>query len=232
MKPEHGFTQKHKKAVAIAAAAVFLLFITVVFVYVGVPMVRLASEPDAFRNWVDARGLWGKLAYMGMVYLQVLVALIPGEPLEIGGGYAFGAVEGTLLCLLGGTLGSLTVFFFVRRFGIQFVEVFFPREKLHSLRFLQRSRKRDVLFMLIFLLPGTPKDMLCYFAGLTDIRLSTWLFICSVGRIPSVVSSTIGGNMLGSERYLIAAIVLAATLLVSGLGLLVYRCICTHNKKS
>ncbi len=93
---------------------------------------------------------------MGMVIVQVIIALIPGEPFEIAAGYAFGAWEGTLLCLLASTIGSILVFSLVRRFGLRVVRLFFSPEKLHTLRFLKDSRGRDFLFFLIFLIPGTP----------------------------------------------------------------------------
>ena len=114
--------------------------------------------------FVDGHGLWGRVLYVGMCFLQVVVAIIPGEPLEIAGGYAFGAVWGTVLCLIGLFLGSVVIFALVRRFGQSVVEVFFPPEKLHSLRFLQSSPKRNLLFWIVFTVPGTPKDLLCYFA--------------------------------------------------------------------
>ncbi|MFQ9051930.1 MAG: VTT domain-containing protein [Oscillospiraceae bacterium] len=97
----------------------------------------------------------GRLCGHGV--LQVVVAVIPGEPLEISGGYAFGALRGSVLCLLGGVLGSVAVFALVRRFGRELVEIFFPREKLEKLKFLQSSPKRDALFWLIFTVPGTPR---------------------------------------------------------------------------
>ena len=75
-------------------------------------MVRFAREPEAFRQWVADHGIWGMAAYAGMVFLQVLVAIIPGEPLEIAGGYAFGAVWGTVLCLLGSVLGLSLIHIF------------------------------------------------------------------------------------------------------------------------
>ena len=107
--------------------------------------------------------------------------------------------------------------------------MFFPQEKLKSLRFLQHSRRRDYLFAIIFMLPGTPKDLLCYFAGLTDIKFGVWLLICSVGRIPSVVTSTIGGDALGTKSYLFAVIVFVATLAISAAGVLVYQLIQKHH---
>ena len=154
---KHVFTDKQKKLIAWAAIAIFLLLSAAVGWFIGRPLVRFASRPEEFRLWVDGHGLLGMAAYVGMVFLQVVVAVIPGEPLEISGGYAFGALRGSVLCLLGGVLGSVAVFALVRRFGRELVEIFFPREKLEKLKFLQSSPKRDALFWLIFTVPGTSK---------------------------------------------------------------------------
>lgn len=224
-------TQQQKKRIAVGAVVLFVLFSAAVFRFVGRPMIRFARQPELFREWVEQRGVWGKIAYVGMVFLQVLVALIPGEPLEICGGYAFGAVWGTVLCLTGAALGSVAVFAAVRRFGTALAEVFFPREKLDSLRFLHSSPKRDALFWLIFTVPGTPKDLLCYFAGLTDLSWGKWLLICTVGRIPSIVTSTIGGNALGVQNYVFAIVAFAVTLAISSVGLLLYRAVCRKHGK-
>ena len=228
---KHVFTAKQKKLIAWAAIAIFLLLTAVVGWFVGRPLVRFASQPEQFRQWVDGHGLMGCAAYVGMVFLQVVVAVIPGEPLEISGGYAFGAARGSLLCLLGAFLGSVAVFALVRRFGRELVDIFFPREKLENLKFLQSSPKRDVLFWLVFMVPGTPKDLLCYFAGLTDLSWGKWLLLCTVGRLPSVLTSTIGGDALGVKDYQFAVLVFAATLAVSAVGLLIYRALCRRHQR-
>ena len=223
-------TPKQQKFWGILALILALLILVLLSVLVGRPLVKFASEPEKFRAWVDAHGLYGRLAYIGMVIVQVIIALIPGEPLEIAAGYAFGALQGTLLCLLASTLGSLLVFALVRRFGVRLVQVFFSKEKLQSLRFLRSSPRRDILYLLFFMIPGTPKDLLCYFAGLTDVRLPVWLIICSLGRLPAIITSTVGGSALSEKNYWTAAAVFAVTFLLSGLGLLVYNAICRrHN---
>lgn len=94
-------TQKQKKAAALATLVLFILLSLAVFWFVGRPMVRFAKEPELFRQWIAGLGLWGKAVYVGMCMLQVVVAIIPGEPLEICGGYAFGGVWGSILCMLG-----------------------------------------------------------------------------------------------------------------------------------
>ncbi len=213
----------NKKVLSILALVAALIFIGAVTVIVGKPMLQFVADPQRFRGWVDAHGIWSRVVFVGMVVFQVLVALIPGEPLEIGGGYAFGAIEGTLLCVLGITIGGILIFLLVRKFGMKLVEVFFPAEKIRSLKFLQNEKRLNLLAFIIFAIPGTPKDLLSYFVGLTPMKLSTWLFITSVARLPSIISSTWGGSALNEEKYIQAVIVFGATLLISGIGYVAYQ---------
>ena len=97
-------TDRQKKIWGIATIIGLVVFMGLLCWFVGRPMIRFVSEPEKFRLWVDEHGIWGRLAFIGMVIFQIIVAIIPGEPLEIGAGYAFGAVEGTILCLIGAVL--------------------------------------------------------------------------------------------------------------------------------
>ena len=210
--------------------ALFLVLSGLVCWFAGRPLIRFAQSPELFRAWVDEQGIWAPGLFVGMVVLQVIVAIIPGEPLEIAAGYTFGIVEGTLLCLAGSVLGSLIVFLFVRRFGIRAVEVFFPREKLLSLKFIQNSRRLNLLVFILFFIPGTPKDIMTYFVPFTPMKLSTWLLISATARIPSIITSAIGGDALGLQNYLFAIIAFAATLTLSLGGVLLYRHISRKRK--
>ena len=216
-------TEAHKKKIYLFAIIVALIFIAAVGYLVGKPMVEFVREPERFRAWVDSSGFVSRVIFVGMVVFQLIIALIPGEPVEMGAGYAFGAVEGTILCIIGCVIGSALVFLFVRRFGVKLVEVFFPREKIRSLRFLQDSRRLNLLTFIVFFIPGTPKDLLSYFIGLTDMKLGTWLFITAVARIPSIVTSTVTGDALGLKDYQFALIAFGVTLALSLAGILVYR---------
>lgn len=225
-------TPQQKKTLSLAAVVIFLLATAAVAWFVGRPMIHFARRPELFRAWVESHGVWGPVAYAAMVFLQVIVAVIPGEPLEIVGGYAFGAWWGTVLCLIGAALGSAAVFALVRRWGAPLVEVFFPPEKLERLRFLRRtSPKRTAVLWLIFTLPGTPKDLLSYFAGLTDLGWGAWMLIATVGRLPSILTSTVGGDALGEANYTLAIVAFALALAVAGGGWLVYRAICRRNER-
>lgn len=223
-------TARHKKKVAAVAVAIFILFCALAGYFIGVPMVRLAREPERFQALVDAYGIWGRLVFVGMVVLQVVVAFIPGEPIELAAGYAFGFWEGTALTLLGFLIGSWIIFSLVRRFGVHLVEVFFPPEKIRRFEFLKDPKKSEVLALVLMLLPGTPKDFLSYFAGLTPLTLKKWMLIVLVGRIPSLVTSTATGAAAGRGRYLLTAVMVGITLVLTAAGILYYRHICKKEK--
>lgn len=198
--------------------------------FVGAPLIAFISNPEAFRGWVEDQGWYSRLVFVGMVIFQVILAFIPGEPFEIAAGYAFGALEGTLLSIAGTAIGSIITFSLVRRFGMGLVRVFFSEEKINSVKFLKTSNARNLLFLVIYMIPGTPKDLLGYFAGLTDIPFPVFFLVCTLGRIPSVVTSTLGGNALGTKRYTAAILVFAFTLAISALGLMAYNAICKKHK--
>lgn len=225
-------SEKTRKRIWLSAFAVFILFCIFVGWFVGIPMVRLAEDPEAFRIWVERSGVWGKLAFVAMVIIQVLVALIPGEPLELAAGYAFGALEGTILSMVGILLGSWLVFALVRRFGVKFVQIFFSDRQIKGLDFLKDPKKTKVIAFLLMLIPGTPKDFLSYFAGLTKLTTIQWLMIVGTARIPSLVTSTLTGAAAGDQNYVFAAIMTGITLIISGAGLAYYRRLCRDQNES
>lgn len=219
-----------KQWIAILVIAAVLIFSVVLWRTLGASLIKFLSDPESLRTWVDEKGWSSRLIFGAMVIFQIIIAIIPGEPFEIAAGYAFGWLEGTLLCIVSAAIGSIITFGLVRKFGMKLVRIFFSEEQINSVKFLKTNEKRDFLFLVIYMLPGTPKDLLGYFAGLTDLPFPVFCLICSLGRIPSVITSTIGGNALGTQRYGAAIIVFVITLAVSGLGLLIYNRICKNSR--
>ena len=181
------------------------------------------KSPEGFKAFVEGYGWKGRFVALGIQVLQVIVSLIPGEVVEVGIGYTFGAVEGTLLCMAGVAIASSLVFLLVKRLGIRLVELFISREKINELRFINSEKKLKRLIFSLFFIPGTPKDLLTYFVGLTRIKLHEFLIISLIARIPSLVSSTIGGNLIQQESYWGAVILFVITGAVSLLGMLAYN---------
>lgn len=206
-----------------------IVFAGLLCYFIGRPLVQFVSEPEQFRLWVESKGFWGILAFMGMNILQVFLAIIPGGPFEVGAGYAFGIVKGTLICDLAMTIASILIFLFVRRFGMRFVELFVSREKIESVNVLKSSRRSESIIFLLFLIPGTPKDLLSYLVGLTDIKLSHWIFISAVGRLPAIFLSVLSGSALGEANYSKAVLLLIILIVLYVIGLIIYR---FHNRRT
>lgn len=184
------------------------------------------KSAESFKEYVDSFGVWGIFVGMGLQILQVFVALIPGEVIEVGLGFTFGAIGGTLICYAGLFVASSIVFLLVKKFGIGFIELFVSMNEINELGFIKKTvgdpkRLRSIIFILFFI-PGTPKDLFTYFFGLTNIGYAEFTAISMIARIPSVISSTIGGNLIASGKYLAAVVLFIVTAVLSIAGWLWY----------
>lgn len=221
--------ERARKIVSIIGIIIFVLFMLAVTWFIGMPLIENIGEPEKFKEWVDGYGIWGWVICIGIMILQIVVAIIPGGFVELGAGYAFGTIEGSILCLIGSLIGCVIVFQFVRIFGIKMIEAFFSLDKIRSLKFLHDEKKRNTLSFIIFLIPGMPKDLISYFMGLTEIKLSTWVVISTVARAPAIIVSCMSGAALGEKNYLQAAIVFAVIIVITIIGSIGYKKICDKH---
>ena len=216
-------TQYERRRKILAGISLAVVVLLVVFVTLFVSRWLSSFSREDFRDYVRSFGALAPAVMLGLQILQVFIALIPGELVESAAGFILGPWLGTLVCYLGIALASALIFTLTRRYGVKLVEVFISREKINELRFLSTEQKRNALIFLLFFIPGTPKDLLTYFVGLTDIKLGTFLLLSMVARIPSVLTSTFGGHLLGEARYLGAVILYGVTGLLSLLGMAGYH---------
>ncbi len=212
-----------RRVVVLCSLAAVLAVFTWLTVFFTKRFAVFGSDPTAFKAFVEGFGWKSRLVALGIQMLQVIVSFIPGEVIEVGMGYAFGAVEGTLLCLLGVGLASVPVFLLVKSVGVRAVELFVSREKIDGLRFINNEKRLKRLVFWLYFIPGTPKDLFTYFVGLTRLKLHEFLVVTLLARIPSVVSSTIGGTLIQKQDYISAILLFLVTGAVSLGGLVLYN---------
>ncbi len=217
-----------KKVAAIALAAFSV--ITIVVAAVGFYFLkREMADTAAFAAFVERHYLAGVFMLIFISAVQVIFALVPGELVEVAAGYAFGAWAGALYCLIGVTIGSYCVLMLTRKFGRKFVEAFYPREKIDSLPVLNDTKKRNFLVFILFFMSGTPKDMLTYLIGITNMKIPLYLLITTFARFPSIVISTYVGGALGANKFKTAVITFAIMGAISVACFIVYS---IYQKKS
>ena len=202
-----------------------LSFIFICFLVMGLaclllyqPLMDILKDPQVLRTQLQSYGIGGQLL------------LIPGEIIEIMAGFIYGPIVGMIICMIGSAVGSSIIYLFVKKCGIRFIDKLIGLDKVNEVEFLKNKEKRNILCFIIFFIPGTPKDIMTYFIPLTDMKLSTFLFITTIARIPSIITSTIGGHAIGVENYIFSIIVFVITAIVSLIGIYIYRKITTKKE--
>lgn len=212
-----------KRVLAVAAV---VLMIALPLAYMGTEQAQevLAYFADSaqVRSWVDDGGALVRLAFVAAVMAQIVIAVLPGGPLEVAGGYAFGTAEATALCLLGAALGTLAVVTLVRTLGMRVVTLFVSPEKLASLRWLHDTRRLELAMLLLFLIPGAPKDILTYVVALTDCPARRIVAITTLGRTPAVIVSALGADFAAQGDWAAGAVVAVAALVLIVIGASAY----------
>lgn len=179
------------------------------------------ASREQLTEWIKSFGIWGWLVALGIQIMQVVIAIIPGEPIEIIMGMIYGTVGGMLTCLFGVLIGTIMIFYMVKGLGYGFVTAVVSEEKLHRFKFMQTATRLDLVIFILFFIPGTPKDLLTFFVPLTPIKPMRFFLISTVARIPSVVSSTFLGASINRGNWIIALIVFILTGVVGIAGIII-----------
>lgn len=188
---------------------IFKIFLTIIVLslFLGIiiylfPIMRDLSTLEgqiAFKEKVENSGVLGMLSLFGLQVAQIFLIIVPGEPIEILAGMCYGSLWGTVFIMVSACIISTSIFLLVRKFGRKFVYDFCDKkkvEKIENSKVFQNPKKIEFIMLILFLIPGTPKDLLVYVAGLLPIKPLKFIIISTFARFPSVITSTLAGEQL------------------------------------
>jgi uncharacterized membrane protein YdjX (TVP38/TMEM64 family) len=164
-------------------------------------------------HFIDSLGPVGFIGFILLQVTQVVAAPIPGEVTGLLGGFLYGPVLGTMLSTIGLTIGSYIAFALSRALGRPFVEKFVNRSVLSRFDYLLHHKGVFLVFLL-FLIPGTPKDYLCYILGLGHLSTIQFLVIGATGRLLGTILLGLGGDYIRHAQYSRFFVLLGVALLV------------------
>ena len=225
MKKERQKLSKAKK-VLILINSIALLFIIGLIIFLCIYFkdeIRLLTNEsgrEAFMKKIEDAGVFGVLLLLLVQILQVVVAFIPGEVVEFVAGAMYGAFFGLLICLLGLAIATVIIYGLVKWLGKPFFDLNVNQKQSSKLQFLKDPDRSLLLLFFIFLIPGIPKDIFIYFIPFTKIKLSKFILVSSIARIPSILSSTFVGAAVFDENYIVAIIIMGLIFIFSVLGLI------------
>lgn len=223
---------RNKKVTLALFLSIFSVLLVICTVVGALLIRKYFTDAQPIREFIDKNYFLGSLVMISVTAIQVVIAFIPGELVEIAAGYAFGAIPGLVLVLIGNIIGSVTAIFLTRKFGTKIIDLFYPDEDINSLPILNNPKKRNTLTFLLFFIPGTPKDMLTYVIGLTDMKIWQYLLLTTFAKIPSIVSSTAGGDAFGSNKIMLAIYIFAGIAILSIIGLTIYNSMKNNKRKN
>ena len=217
---EHGEKRSGNYWIIVKISAVVLLVGGTFFLYKSGAL-RFFLSRQCILNFLDSLG---PFAFVGFIFLQaaqVIIAPIPGEVTGLIGGYLFGLYWGTLLSTVGLVIGSYAAFALARAFGRPFVERFVDKAILDRFDYILHHKGIFLVFLL-FLIPGFPKDYLCFVVGLGHLSTREFLIISSIGRFFGTMILTLGGGFLRCQQYERFGILVLVALVLT-VGMLAFR---------
>ena len=202
-------TARHKKKIQIISLVAIIAVIAMATV-ACIPLIKALHSKAGIaaleRKLDNYSGIVGVLIFTFIQALQVVIAVIP--PVQVVGGVLFGWFWGGLLSFLGTLLGTMAIFVLVKKFGRPIVEAFVDEKQL------------TVILIILYLIPGIPKDVISYIVPLTPISKKDFFYYVMPCRLPAIMLSTILGSNVKSGNFTVALVVLGVALVAGIVGFL------------
>ena len=195
---------EHKKNLSLLITGFIIITILCLVLYHFFE--NFLNDPIELKEKLTEFGSWGKLILVAAMAIQVIFVFLPGEIIEIAAGFSYGTIEGMAICLLGAIIGTIVIYAIVNRYGIKLVNHFYDTNKFNEISFLKKEKNLEINL-----------------APFTRLKLSSFIFITSIARIPSVITSTIGGNAISNQNYRFTIFIFVITGIISIFGLLSYK---------
>lgn len=217
------------KVIVLVLVVALLVYLTIELV----PMFQKISTAEGrqlVKEEVSNLGFKGLLLVIGLMFAQIFLPILPGEPVEVLGGMCFGPIGGLFVIIAGSFLSTLVIFFLVRKFGRNFIYSFVSKDKIDKIeksKIFSDTQRLNVILFILFFIPGTPKDLFVYLGGLLPVNPLKFLIISTVARFPSIISSTIVGSNIIDGNWAFIAMVYALSFGISGIIIYLF----TRKKK-
>ena len=224
-RPGVGERKMDRSAVIRFAGLVAFIIIVAIVVFLMWPYIAdifTEGGVDRLVERVRDAGVGGVFILLGMQLLQIIVAFIPGEVVQLAAGLMYGPWLGALIILLGCVISSAIVYKLVHVLGAPFVQSMVSTEHLEKFRAFEKSGKLDIIVFILFLIPAMPKDVFTYLVPLTDMKMGRFLLLSNIGRIPGILASTYVAHGF-SEGEIAGPIVVLVIVAVLAIVAVVFR---------
>ena len=198
--------KENKSRVIISTVKILLLILIVV----GIPIyiwffhgdwIKSIENIDDVVAFLEKYETQSIFVYIGLQIVQIVISIIPGQVFQMAAGYIYGFWPALLFAMTGALLGTTLSFMLAKVLGRDFLHIFFGEEKMSYYIERLNSKKMYAIVFFLYLIPGIPKDMVSYAAGVSEIRFKPFLIISALGRLPGMIGCLLMGYMIMEENY-------------------------------
>ena len=193
------------------------------------PIIIGLATPEGrenFRSEMNELGASSFFVLLGLQVAQILLIVLPAEPLEILSGMCYGTLGGAIFITFSTFLSTVIIYFLVNKLGKKFLYQFFSKEKIDKIensKLLKDTKKIEFIIFLLFFIPVTPKDLLVYIGALLPIKPIRFMVISTFSRLPSIISATIVGNSITVGNWVVPVVVYSITAIIAILALYISK---------
>lgn len=208
---------------------ILVIIITVIMLIYLYPVMKELSSIDGqikFKERIDNSGLLGLFILFLIQFAQIFLIIVPGEPIEIAAGMCYGPIWGTIFIMISACITTIFIFFSVKKYGTKLVYELSDEKKIKKIeesKLFRDPKKIELIMLILFLIPGTPKDLLVYVAGLLPIKGSRFVIISTFARFPSVITSTLVGANLIKGQWKLGIILYISIFICVGLLIFIFN---------
>lgn len=216
--------KKKSKLFKITITVIALAVLIVILMYF-LPIIKNLATAEGrieFKNKIGELGFWGVLLLFALQLVQIFLIIIPGEPIEILAGMCYGTVGGLLFITISSAIITTLIMLLVRMLGRKFVYEFFAEEKIKKIensKMFKNPKRVEWIMIILFLIPGTPKDLIVYIAALLPIDPFRFIAISTIARMPSIISSTLAGSTLANGKWGATIMIYVITFAIIGVAI-------------
>ena len=216
-----------KKKVAIAILKLIFLILIVVLI----PLYLYFYQQDFLMRFRDFNDIVSFLEryklqsipiYIILQIAQIVISVLPGQFFQLAAGYLYTFWPALLFSCIGAFLGTTITFWLAKVLGSDFVHIFFEKDKTEDYVKRLNSKKAYTIVFLLYAIPGIPKDVVSYAAGLSEMKYKPFIILSTIGRLPGMMGSIIIGSMWHKEEY-VGMIILAIIAVVAFCSCIIYR---------
>ena len=212
--------KKVSSVLKLVLLGVILIAIPAVIYFCHPEMIDYFKDMNLLKETLSQYKMMSIFIYIGAQIVQIIICIIPGNALQFASGWLYGFWIGLLLSVIGAALGSAIVYYLARFLGHDAIHLLFGQRKVTEYIDKMNSPKGLIITFIIFLIPGTPKDLCSYVAGLSDIKLKPYLIVSLIARTPGMMGSLLIGQQVGEGSYIGAGIIAAVAVILFVLGII------------